>query len=156
MVMSKYIQLTEVTLGYGDRNILSDINLEAGHGQIVGIIGPNGSGKSTILKALCGLNRPTSGRIILDGTEISKLSREEMARKIGVVPQSPPQSNGPQSSSVVVHHDGGAAVDAETPHQRLEAFRLQDHQWNGALWVREFDHQVQVHCSWNVTSCIAF
>jgi iron complex transport system ATP-binding protein len=78
-----------VDLGYGARTILSDISLKINSGQIVGIIGPNGSGKSTILKALCGLIRPSAGRVSLDGIEMAHLSREALARQVGVVPQAP-------------------------------------------------------------------
>lgn len=88
--MSNYLQLDKVNLSYGSRTVISNISLEAGSGQMVGIIGPNGSGKSTILKALCGLNRPIAGTVRLDGVDLSNLSREELARQIGVVPQSPP------------------------------------------------------------------
>ena len=78
-----------VDLGYGARTILSDISLKINSGQIVGIIGPNGSGKSTILKALCGLLRPNAGRVSLDGSDLAHISRESVARQIGVVPQAP-------------------------------------------------------------------
>lgn len=88
--MSSYLQLKDISLAYGDRTIVSDINFEADFGQILGIIGPNGSGKSTILKSICLLNKPTAGHINLDGVELSQLSREELARQVGVVPQSPP------------------------------------------------------------------
>lgn len=88
--MSSYLQLKGISLGYGNRTIVSDINFEADFGQILGIIGPNGSGKSTILKAICLLNQPTEGEIKLNSVELSQLSRTELARQIGVVPQSPP------------------------------------------------------------------
>lgn len=88
--MLNYLQLKEVNLGYNGHPVLNNVSFELGCGQIVGIIGPNGSGKSTIIKALCGLNRPTSGQVNLNGRELSHLSREELARHIGVVPQSPP------------------------------------------------------------------
>lgn len=84
-----YLQMSGVDLKYGTRTIVSDIKLKIDSGQIIGIIGPNGSGKSTILKALCGLLVPSSGQIYLDGIELGHLSREALARQIGVVPQSP-------------------------------------------------------------------
>jgi len=88
-VTSGYLQMERADLGYGARTILSNISLKINSGQMVGIIGPNGSGKSTILKALCGLLRPSAGRVNLDGVELAHLSREAVARQIGVVPQAP-------------------------------------------------------------------
>src|SRR4030042_1137998 len=83
------LQMNRVDLKYGTRTIVSDISLKIDSGQVIGIIGPNGSGKSTILKALCGLLVPSAGQINLDGVELGRLSREAIARHIGVVPQSP-------------------------------------------------------------------
>jgi len=86
---SGYLQMEGVDLRYGVRTIVSDISLKIDSGQVIGIIGPNGSGKSTILKALCRLLVPSAGQINLDGVELGHLSREAIARQIGVVPQSP-------------------------------------------------------------------
>src|ERR1044071_6629704 len=68
-------------------NILKGIDLEIPRGQIAAIMGPSGSGKSTLLGLLAGLDSPTSGQVILDGEDITRLSEDEMAvlrgRKIG-------------------------------------------------------------------------
>jgi putative ABC transport system ATP-binding protein len=72
--------------------ILRGIDLEIARGEYVAIMGPSGSGKSTLLGLLAGLDSPTSGSILLDGTEISRLSEDQLAdlrgRKIGFVFQS--------------------------------------------------------------------
>ena len=83
------LQLDQARLGYNDHAVLDDISLQVRGGEIVGIVGPNGSGKSTIIKALCGLIRPGAGRVCVDGTDMAKLSREALAREIGVVSQAP-------------------------------------------------------------------
>ena len=73
-------------------DILKGIDLDIPRGQFAAIMGPSGSGKSTLLGLLAGLDSPTSGRIILDGEDITELSEDQMAlvrgRKIGFVFQS--------------------------------------------------------------------
>ena len=72
--------------------ILRGINFEVPRGQFVAIMGPSGSGKSTLLGLLAGLDTPTSGQVILDGEDISRLGEDQMAllrgRKVGFVFQS--------------------------------------------------------------------
>jgi putative ABC transport system ATP-binding protein len=73
-------------------DILKGIDLEIPRGQFAAIMGPSGSGKSTLLGLLAGLDSPTSGQILLDGEDITRLGEDEMAllrgRKIGFVFQS--------------------------------------------------------------------
>ena len=73
-------------------SILDGIDLEIARGESVAILGPSGSGKSTLLALLAGLDRPTEGEILLDGTPIHTLSEDELAllrrRKVGFVFQS--------------------------------------------------------------------
>jgi len=73
-------------------DILKGIDLEIPRGQFAAIMGPSGSGKSTLLGLLAGLDTPTSGRIVLDGEDITGLEEDDLAllrgRKIGFVFQS--------------------------------------------------------------------
>ncbi|HYU41417.1 MAG TPA: ABC transporter ATP-binding protein [Vicinamibacteria bacterium] len=72
--------------------VLKSITLEVPDGSFVAILGPSGSGKSTLLGLLAGLDRPTTGRVWLDGVELGSLSEDERARlrgeKVGFVFQS--------------------------------------------------------------------
>ncbi len=81
-----------ITNGPRSVEILRGIDLEVPRGQFVAIMGPSGSGKSTLLGLLAGLDTPTSGRITLDGEEITGLSEDALARvrgrKLGFVFQS--------------------------------------------------------------------
>jgi len=73
-------------------DILKGIDLDIPQGQFAAIMGPSGSGKSTLLGLMAGLDSPTSGRILLDGEDLARLSEDEIAsrrgRKIGFIFQS--------------------------------------------------------------------
>nr|WP_264291971.1 ABC transporter ATP-binding protein [Anaerosalibacter bizertensis] len=70
-------------------NAVDNINLTINQGEFVAIVGPSGSGKSTLLHLLGGVDRPSSGKVIVDGTDIYSLSEEELAifrrRKVGFI-----------------------------------------------------------------------
>jgi branched-chain amino acid transport system ATP-binding protein len=69
-------------------NILNGVGLEVSPGELVGIIGPNGAGKSTMLKALFGLIPVRSGRVLLNGEDITGMAAHELVQRgIGYVPQ---------------------------------------------------------------------
>jgi iron complex transport system ATP-binding protein len=76
-----------IVAGYRDRTVLRGCDLALRGGELVAILGPNGAGKSTLLRVLAGLLRPMSGVVRLDGTDLSVLTRAEIARRIAVVPQ---------------------------------------------------------------------
>jgi ABC-type branched-subunit amino acid transport system ATPase component len=64
------LQAEGVCAGYGDVEVLRDVSIEVGEGEIVSIIGPNGAGKSTLMKTVFGLLHPTAGTIAFDGRDI--------------------------------------------------------------------------------------
>jgi putative ABC transport system ATP-binding protein len=72
--------------------VLHDVSFTIADGEFVAIVGPSGSGKTTLLGLLAGLDTPTSGGVLLDGTELTRLSEDERARlrgeKVGFVFQS--------------------------------------------------------------------
>ena len=82
--LKKYYQMGENTV-----KALDGVNLDIKEGEFLAIVGTSGSGKSTLLHMLGGLDNPTSGKILIDGKDISKLSRDELTiyrrRKIGFV-----------------------------------------------------------------------
>ena len=81
------------TYGTGDTRVdaLKDVSFSVDKGEFVAIIGPSGSGKSTLLHILGGVDRPTSGRVIIDGTPIYELNETKLAifrrRQIGLIYQ---------------------------------------------------------------------
>ena len=86
------LEMQHVKKGFGENEVLKDISLSVAEGEVVSIIGPSGSGKSTLLHMLGGLDRPTSGSVIVDGKDIFSLKDEALTifrrRKIGFVFQS--------------------------------------------------------------------
>jgi len=83
------IELKNVSLGYGSKVVVNEVNLRAMPGEILGLIGPNGSGKSTLIKGIARLVNIFSGHILIDGRDIRNIKREEMACLIATVPQNP-------------------------------------------------------------------
>jgi putative ABC transport system ATP-binding protein len=95
-MQDKAIALHDVDLSLGRGparvHILKGISLSVDKGDAVGLIGPSGSGKSTLLMTMAGLERPDSGKVIVDGTDLSGLDEDALARfrgrRIGIVFQS--------------------------------------------------------------------
>ena len=83
------IQVKNVTKKYGSFVAVNNINFEIEEGEIVGFLGPNGAGKSTTMNMITGFIEPTSGRIIVDGYDISKKPRKAK-RQIGYMPEGVP------------------------------------------------------------------
>jgi iron complex transport system ATP-binding protein len=82
------IRAEDVAFAYRDAPVLDGVTLDVAEGTLVGLVGPNGAGKSTLLRCLHGGLRPSRGRVLLDGTDVAMLRPREIARTIGVVPQS--------------------------------------------------------------------
>ncbi|MFD5916701.1 ABC transporter ATP-binding protein [Kitasatospora sp. NPDC058201] len=78
-----------VTVGYGDRTVIDALDVTIPPGVVTTIIGPNGCGKSTLLRTLSRLLRPTRGSVVLDGEDIVRLRTRDVAKKLGLLPQSP-------------------------------------------------------------------
>lgn len=110
MTSSHQLSAEAVTLTYGDRAIVEELSLDIAPGKITSIVGANGCGKSTLLRALARLMRPANGRIMLDGAVIHSRPSKEIARVLGLLPQSP------------IAPDGIAVADlvgrGRHPHQR--------------------------------------
>ena len=78
-----------ITFSYGDRRVLTGIDLRVREGELVAITGPNGSGKTTLLKHLTGLLRPEKGRVVIGDDDIVASPIQSIARRVGYVPQHP-------------------------------------------------------------------
>jgi lipopolysaccharide export system ATP-binding protein len=84
------LQAVELSKSYRGRRVVDDVELEIGQGEVVGLLGPNGAGKTTTFYIIVGLARPDSGRVLLNGDEITDLPMYLRARSgISYLPQEP-------------------------------------------------------------------
>lgn len=84
-----------------DRSIISGVSLAPMPGSMVGILGPNGSGKSTLLRVMTGLQRPDSGHVLLDGSDIRRMSRRQFSRRVALVEQDVSTDQNPTVRDVI-------------------------------------------------------
>lgn len=83
------IDIKGITKSFGSLQVLKGINLHIDKGEVVSIVGPSGAGKTTLLQIIGTLDKPDSGEIIIDGTDVGKLSSKKLSefrnRRIGFV-----------------------------------------------------------------------
>ena len=79
------LKISNLTMAYGDIDVLKDISLEVPAGSVTCVIGPSGSGKSTLLRGLNRLVEPKSGAVTLDGSNVLTMQPEKLRRRIGMV-----------------------------------------------------------------------
>ncbi|WP_116113662.1 ABC transporter ATP-binding protein [Amycolatopsis ruanii] len=108
--MTSRLRAEGLKLGYGERVVVDGLDLDVLDGTITAIIGPNGCGKSTLLRALARLLAPLEGAVLLDGERIDKLPTREVAKVVGLLPQSPVA---PEGLTV-----GDLVARGRHPHQR--------------------------------------
>lgn len=82
------LEARKLSLGYGVKPVLEKVSYSFEPARITAIVGPNGCGKSTFLKGICRLLRPRGGTVLLEGADIARLPTREVARKVGLLPQS--------------------------------------------------------------------
>ena len=120
----RYLVGEAMTGGYGDADILHDCTIGVDEGEIAVVVGPNGAGKSTAMKAVFGMLGLRSGRVLMNGEDITTLKPQERVRKgMGFVPQN---NNVFPSLTVLENLEMGAFVRtddvADTLSQVLELF----------------------------------
>lgn len=84
------LSVEQVSYAASGRDLVAGVSLQARPGEVVGVVGPNGSGKSTLLRTIYRELRPSTGRILLDKTDVMRLPRRTLARRMAVVPQEHP------------------------------------------------------------------
>jgi len=83
------IATRKLTLAYDGNAIIQGLDLAIPRGQITTLVGPNGCGKSTLLRGLARLLKPQGGAVYLDGEAIARLPTQTLAKRLGILPQSP-------------------------------------------------------------------
>ncbi|SFB60780.1 iron complex transport system ATP-binding protein [Amycolatopsis marina] len=106
-----------LTLAYDQRTVATDLGVAIPDGSFTVIVGPNACGKSTLLKALARMLKPVTGAVYLDGSAIAEYRSKEVARRLGLLPQT---SIAPSGITV-----GDLVARGRYPHQRLLR------QWSG-------------------------
>lgn len=89
MTTSKRLVANGLSAGYGGAPILEDFSLEIAPGKITAIVGANACGKSTLLRTVSRLLLPKAGQVMLDGQSIHQMPPRDLAREMGLLPQSP-------------------------------------------------------------------
>jgi iron complex transport system ATP-binding protein len=100
-----------MTLGYGSRDVVADVDVLLPEGRITAVIGANACGKSTLLRGLARLLKPRRGAVYLDGRRIDRMRTRELATELGVLPQSPTAPDGITVADLVAR--------GRYPHQGL-------------------------------------
>ena len=85
VVNPTYLQLKNLSVGYGGHAVIHDINIDIAKGEIVALIGPNGAGKSTILKSITRQLKIVGGQVLFDGQDLTKMSFRDLSSRMAVV-----------------------------------------------------------------------
>lgn len=119
------LALEGVSFAYGatDRPVLRSVDLSVRAGEFVAITGPSGGGKSTLLKLLLGLQRPTSGRVVLDGRPASPADWRAWRSQVGVVAQEDRLLSGTLAENIAFFDPG---LDMQRVVQAAQAARIHD------------------------------
>ncbi len=82
------LELRDIRVSYGRTEVVHGVDLEVARGEVVGMIGPNGAGKSSILRSICGLVRPSSGRTTFEDRAVTGMAPEQIAQLgLALVPE---------------------------------------------------------------------
>ena len=76
-----------MSFSYNKREILRDVDISVDEGEIVSLLGPNGVGKTTLMKCLCGILKPSHGKVMVNNTDLSNISLRDRSKLIAYVPQ---------------------------------------------------------------------
>ncbi len=109
--MTGELRADRIDVGYGERLVLSGLSVDIAAGEITALVGPNACGKSTLLRTLARLLDPRGGSVLLDGRDVHALPTRQVARRLGILPQSP---IAPESITV-----GDLVWRGRHPHQRF-------------------------------------
>jgi len=115
------LEVVSIAKSYDKRAVLTDISLSVGKGEVLGLLGPNGAGKTTCFYSIMGLVRPDSGRILLDGVDITRLPMYRRAiLGLGYLPQETSIFRG-----MTVEQNIGTVLELVEPDKATRAAELE-------------------------------
>lgn len=123
MTTSHTLEVAQLTLGYRDRTVIEELDLVVPPGRVSAVVGANACGKSTLLRSMSRLLAPRAGQVLLDGKQVHRTPAKELARTLGLLPQSPLAPEGITVADLVGR--------GRHPHQRVLS-----------RWSREDDRAV--------------
>lgn len=119
--MNDGLTVVSIAKSYDRRAVLSDVSLSVGRGEVLGLLGPNGAGKTTCFYSIMGLVKPDSGRILLDGADITGLPMYRRAvLGLGYLPQETSIFRGMTVAANIMSVLELAEPDRDTRHARLD------------------------------------
>lgn len=119
------LELRRLRVGYGGIEVVHGVDLGVGEGEAVGMIGPNGAGKSSILRAICGLVRPSAGEATFEGRSLTGMAPERIARLgVALVPEGRHIFKTLTVAENLRLGARGAAADDEAWQRTLERFPI--------------------------------
>jgi iron complex transport system ATP-binding protein len=83
------VEIKNISLSYNHHDVVRNLSFVLAPGELVGLVGPNGCGKTSVIKALSGILPLRAGEVSVGGQNLQQISRNELARLVGVVPQNP-------------------------------------------------------------------
>lgn len=125
------IQVENLSFSYGSHPILQNVSFTLEQGECVAVLGNNGAGKSTLISCISRLRKPSSGNVLIDGSSISQLSRNQLARQIAYVSQKNELAHATVFDAVLLGRKphmkwGPSAVDYDVAEHALRAVGMED------------------------------
>ncbi len=118
------VKVNSITVGYDEKIIINDLSLVINKGAITTIIGENGSGKSTLLKTIGRILKPKRGEVTVNDLNVHKTSTKEIAKIIGLLPQSPKAPSGLSVCEIVEYgrfpHKKGRGSLTKEDHEVID------------------------------------
>ena len=128
-------ELRDIVAGYGETTVLRGVDLRVPDGSVVALLGPNGAGKTTMLRVASGLLRPDSGRLLLDGDDVTDAGPYRLARR-GVEVEMPRRRSTVYALDVITYTGDADRIDAVTLDLRV----------GSGTYVRAIAHALGGHC----------
>ena len=125
------IEVQNLSFSFGPRPVLQNVSFSLEQGECVAVLGNNGAGKSTLVSCISRLHRPSSGSVLIDGTPVSQMSRNQLAQQVSYVAQKNELSHTTVFDAVLLGRKphmkwGPSDVDYDVAEHALRAVGMED------------------------------